>query len=103
MYQNISLVEFEKQCNSTHISVLLIKQDGCKFCDEVIDISVNQKLNEKFKNIHFFQISIEQESDIVSKLGLVGVPAFLKMNQQGHKKLKTGFNGLNDLLIFFEN
>ncbi len=82
--------------------VLFIKERGCQYC-KITEGEMTKDFLSSFKDVSFFQTSIDNEPELPSKLGLVGVPAFFKVSSRGEKRLKTGFESLEDLRSFISS
>ncbi len=85
MFNKISLVDFLKSTKLKKTSLLFIKEQGCKFC-VIAEHEMNKvKIIENFPAINFYEISVDVNPSVATKLGLTGVPAFLKLNCFGKK------------------
>ncbi len=100
MFQKITLIEFMQKSENGSTSLLFVNEQGCRYC-ELAETEI--KKDEFFKNhlsVKFFEASINDEPGIAAKLGLVGVPAFLKIDGTGRKRIKTGFDSIESLTKF---
>lgn len=86
-----------KNCSA----VLLIKEQGCRYCEEAQHAIDEGQLERRIEPLPLFEIFIEDEPGLPTALGLVGVPAFLVVKKDGTKKIKVGFQNLSDLETFF--
>ncbi len=82
-------------------AVLLIKEQGCRHCEGAQQAINESQLERRMEPLPFFELFIEDQPDLPTTLGLVGVPAFLVVNKNGTKKVKVGFQNLSDLENFF--
>lgn len=100
MFKRITLEEFQSQADSASTSLLFIRELGCKYCENAEREMQKSDLEKQFKSIRFFEIYIDDHPELPAKLGLVGVPAFMKLNPRGEKRIKIGFSGIEDLKHF---
>jgi thioredoxin-related protein len=100
MFKKISLDDFLKLTELEQVSLLFVKEQGCKYCEIAENEIKKVSLVEALPRINFFEISIDDEPTVTTKLGLTGVPAFLRIDRAGRKKLKTGFEGVENLKNF---
>lgn len=102
MLQEIILDEFLNMSRKHETSLLFIKERGCPFC-EVAETIIELNL-EKWKSlgINFYELSIDDFPSVPVKLGLVGVPAFLRNDKMGKKRLRVGVGETEDYLSFIE-
>ncbi len=80
IYQSTSAENFFETCVGGKTSLLFIKEQGCRYC-EIAEAEMKRAgLPEALGYIKFFECSIDQEPDLAIKLGLVGVPEFLRVD-----------------------
>ncbi len=101
MFQKTTLSDFLRLIELEQISVLFIKEQGCKFCEAAENEM--KKITETLPAVKFFEVLINDEPTVPTKLGLIGVPAFLKIDRAGRKKLKIGFAWIKRITHGFTN
>lgn len=84
-------------------SLLFIKEQGCFYCEAAEKAIIENNIEAIFKTIGFYQITIEDDPYVSSRLRLIGVPAFFKIDKHGSKRLKTGFIGIADFVQFLSD
>ena len=100
MFQRISLEQFITFFETGKASLLFIKEQGCQYCQIAEREMKKAGFPESIGAIICFEVSIDDEPGLPSKLGLVGVPAFFKIDPIGRKRIKTGFENIEDLNRF---
>ncbi len=102
MLQEIILDEFLNLPPKHETSLLLIKEKGCPFC-EVAETLIKLNLEKwKTQGINFYSLSIDEFPSVPVKLGLVEVPALLRIDKMGKKRLRVGVGKTKDYLSFIE-
>ncbi len=94
MFLSISSEEFLNSPKSV-TSILFIKEVGCKYCEAAESLLTEGKVVQRFTTIAFFEVRINDEPDLPTKLGLVGVPSFLKVEPSGRRRVLSGFDSLD--------
>ena len=102
MMQSLTFEQFLTVAKPGSTFVLFIKERGCQYC-ETAEVEMTKDFLSSFKEVSFFQTSIDAEPGLPPKLGLVGVPAFFKVSSRGEKRVKTGFESLEDLSHFINS
>ncbi len=100
MFQKVSFEQFIESFETGKASVLFIKEQGCQYCQIAEREMKKAGFPESIGSINCFEVSIDNEPGLPSKLGLVGVPAFFKIDSIGRKRIKTGFENIEDLNQF---
>lgn len=100
MFQRISLEQFIKSSGLGKTSLLFIRERGCQYCQIAEEQMKKAGFPETIGSVNCFEAVIDDEPKLPSKLGLVGVPAFLKIEPTGRKRTKTGFENVEDLIQF---
>lgn len=102
MFQRISFEQFIKSSKTGKISLLFIKERGCQYCQIAEEEMKKAGFPESISSINCYEVLIDDEPGLPSKLGLVGVPAFFKIDSAGKKRIKTGFGNIEDLNQFLD-
>lgn len=102
MFQRISLEQFIKSFEAGKTSLLFIVERGCQYCQIAEQQMKKAGFPETISSVNFFEAVIDDEPALPSKLGLVGVPAFFKIDPSGRKRVKIGFENIEDLIQFLE-
>lgn len=100
MFQRISFELFIKSSETGKTSLLFIKERGCRYCQIAEEEMKKAGFPESIGLISCFEVLIDDEPALPSKLGLVGVPAFFKIDPIGRKRIKTGYENIEDLNQF---
>lgn len=103
IFQNTSSEEFFETSLKGKASLLYIKEQGCRYCEFAEAEMKRAGLPEALGKIRFHECSIDQEPGLATKLGLVGVPAFLKVDVTGRKKILVGFESIERFIEFLKS
>lgn len=98
MPQGVILDEFLKLPHKHETSLLLIKEKGCPFCavaETLIELNLENWTTE---GINFYSLPIDDFPSVPVKLGLVEVPALLRIDQIGRLRLRVGVGETEDYL-----
>ncbi|MCC6137258.1 MAG: hypothetical protein IT287_01390 [Bdellovibrionaceae bacterium] len=100
MFEKVTLDEFLSLNELDKTSLLFIKEQGCKYCEIAESEMRSVGLAAILPTINFYEVSINDDSSVATRLGLTGVPAFFKIELSGKKRLRTGFEGIEGLTNF---
>jgi hypothetical protein len=100
MFKRITFDQFLLQAELGSASLLFIKEQSCKYCENAEREIQKGELENQFKSMQFFELYIDDHPELPAQLGLVGVPAFFKIDPSGRKRMKVGFDGLENLKHF---
>jgi len=100
MFEKVTLDKFLSLNDLDKTSLLFIKEQGCKYCEIAENEMRSVGLAAILPKITFFEVSINDDASVTTRLGLTGVPAFFKIDRSGKKRLKTGFEGIEGLTSF---
>jgi hypothetical protein len=103
MFPRLTFAEFKSRSLAKNVAVLFIRQHGCQHCEAAEKAMKDSHLIAALSEVEFFQLFIDDEPQVPQELGLIGVPAFLKINSDGRKCLKTGFDNITGLQRFIQN
>lgn len=100
MFEKVTLDKFLSLNELYKTSLLFIKEQGCKYCEIAESEMKSADLAAVLPTINFFEVSINDDPSVATRLGLMGVPTFFKVDRSGKKRLRTGFEDIEGLTNF---
>ncbi|MCO5143076.1 MAG: hypothetical protein M9962_08305 [Oligoflexia bacterium] len=78
MFEKVTLDKFLSLNELDKTSLLFIKEQGCKYCEIAESEMRSVSIAAILPTINFFEVSINDDASVATRLGLTGALHFLK-------------------------
>lgn len=103
MFPKMKFEDFLQASRPGETSVLFIREVGCFHCEHAEAEMRKDAFFSSPSEVHFYETSIDDEPGLSSKLGLIGVPAFYKIDPTGKRRVKTALGSVDSLKTFIQS